>query len=191
MAPQLAAPQPYPTVPYPTALLCDDSHSDISSPRQLLDEWARAEPHRATSAQLARLAGPLACMGWPNPTPNPQHRLHIHGTPQILIVNCTTRPRDIRGRSTSLVIHEGAGPVKGLLLLFFLGFPACFGQARVRCRGSRLAGGHPPAGGLGLDADAVRGRFMLPWWPHPAPRSPPRPRVDGQRPAPRTRTERF
>jgi pimeloyl-ACP methyl ester carboxylesterase len=39
VAPQLAAAQPDPTVPYPTALLCDDSHSDISSPRQLLDEW--------------------------------------------------------------------------------------------------------------------------------------------------------
>jgi hypothetical protein len=33
-----------------------------------------------------------------------------------------------------LVIHEGAGPVKGVVVVF-LGFPVVFGQARVRCQG--------------------------------------------------------
>jgi hypothetical protein len=48
-----------------------------------------------------------------------------------------------------------------LLLLFFLGFPVVFGQARVRCRGQ----GWPeatPRRGLGLDADTVRVMLLMP-----------------------------
>jgi hypothetical protein len=56
----------------------------------------------------------------------------------------TVRGRETPSNSRRSSIHEGAGPVKGLLLLFFLGFPACFGQARVLSGGSRLAGSHPP-----------------------------------------------
>jgi hypothetical protein len=36
---------------------------------------------------------------------------------------------------TGLLVHEGAGPVKGTCCCCFSGFPVVFGQARVRCRG--------------------------------------------------------
>jgi hypothetical protein len=64
--------------------------------------------------------------------------------------------------SSLLVIHEAAVPVKGLLLLFFLVSGCVLGRRVCGVGGSRLAGGHPPGGGCGLDADAVRVMLLMP-----------------------------
>jgi hypothetical protein len=82
-------------------------------------------------------------MGWPNPTPNPQHRLHIHGTPRILIVNSLHDPAtgypgalDVAGQIPNSTLHTYDGWGHGTMQR------ACPQQAMI----TYLMTSTPPAG---------------------------------------------
>ncbi|OLB73358.1 MAG: hypothetical protein AUI14_26285 [Actinobacteria bacterium 13_2_20CM_2_71_6] len=56
----------------------------------LLSDANRLAPHMRVSP--LGIVAPLACVGWPGRTVNPQHRLHVQGAPGILLVNSLHDP---------------------------------------------------------------------------------------------------
>ncbi|WP_141579044.1 alpha/beta hydrolase [Actinomadura sp. WMMA1423] len=102
-----------------TAQFC----SDWSLPVRGYGEYARLMRHTEKAAPDMTFARPVmaisACLGWPQPVRNPQHRLRVRGSAPILLANAVHDPatpyawaksveRQL-GRTGRLLTYEGAG----------------------------------------------------------------------------------
>ncbi|MBN6056992.1 alpha/beta fold hydrolase, partial [Nonomuraea sp. RK-328] len=108
------------TAAFPRTVFCQDFHLPVRD----YDEYAtHLRRQSAIAADMryspAALYSVAACLGTPDPVPNPQHRLAVDGTPPLLLVNSLHDPatgylwalgtaRQI-GREAALLTYEGAG----------------------------------------------------------------------------------
>ncbi|WP_199562013.1 alpha/beta hydrolase [Micromonospora deserti] len=101
--------------PLVTAAFCADWSLPVRDYRQyadLLRRAARVAPDVRYSASLWAVA---ACLGWPQPVANPQHRLKVRGTPPILLVNSRHDPASGYNWATNVARQLGD---RGVLLTY-------------------------------------------------------------------------
>ncbi|MEV6154050.1 alpha/beta hydrolase [Nonomuraea sp. NPDC052129] len=106
--------------PFPRAVFCQDFSFPVRDYREYA---ARLDRQRALAPDMrynpAALYAIAACLDWPTPIPNPQHRLNVDGTPPILVANSLYDPATSYlwaagvagqiGREAALLTYEGWG----------------------------------------------------------------------------------
>ncbi|HZM80639.1 MAG TPA: alpha/beta hydrolase [Candidatus Limnocylindrales bacterium] len=104
------------------AIFCQDwqlpvrNYFELAAYRAVLERTVAPDVKRSPLGELA----PLACVGWPGTTTNPQHRLRIHTASPILMVNSRFDPATpyqwatnaaSQSRSLALLNYDGWGHI--------------------------------------------------------------------------------
>ncbi|MFG3685307.1 alpha/beta hydrolase [Micromonospora sp. NPDC047740] len=101
--------------PLATAAFCADWSLPVRDYRQYADLLRRAARVAPDMRYPAALWAVAACLGWPQPVANPQHRLTARGTPPLLMINSRHDPAS--GYNWALHVQRQLGD-RGVLVTY-------------------------------------------------------------------------